>query len=268
MADGRHSVTHYETLEAHRFAELLEVHLETGRTHQIRVHMAALKHPCVGDLTYGADPTLAKRVGLERQWLHAVQAGLRAPRHGRVRRVRVDVPRRPGRMPSRSSVMPTEERRTAAAGRHAGGPAAVAEVHLAARARAGPAMPPGVHPADDDARWVGGWDLATARCGWPRRTARSSATRGDARPGSTTSTSPPTPRARGVGRALLDLVKAQRPGGFGLWVFETNGPARGLLRPARARRAGAHRRLGQRGAVAGHPDGLAGHGPAGLLPRG
>ncbi len=48
MADGRHSVTHYETLEAHRFASLLEVHLETGRTHQIRVHMAALKHPCVG----------------------------------------------------------------------------------------------------------------------------------------------------------------------------------------------------------------------------
>ena len=59
MADGRHSVTHYETLEAHRFASLLEVHLETGRTHQIRVHMGALKHPCVGDLTYGADPTLA-----------------------------------------------------------------------------------------------------------------------------------------------------------------------------------------------------------------
>ena len=71
MADGRHSVTHYETLEAHRFASLLEIHLETGRTHQIRVHMAALKHPCVGDLTYGADPTLAKRVGLQRQWLHA-----------------------------------------------------------------------------------------------------------------------------------------------------------------------------------------------------
>ena len=60
MADGRHSVTHYETLEAHRFASLLEIHLETGRTHQIRVHMAALKHPCVGDLTYGADPVLAR----------------------------------------------------------------------------------------------------------------------------------------------------------------------------------------------------------------
>ena len=58
------SVTHYETLEAFRAASLLEVHLETGRTHQIRVHLAALRHPCVGDLTYGADPTLAARLGL------------------------------------------------------------------------------------------------------------------------------------------------------------------------------------------------------------
>jgi 23S rRNA pseudouridine1911/1915/1917 synthase len=82
MADGRHSVTHYETQEAHRFASLLEVHLETGRTHQIRVHMSALKHPCVGDLTYGADPTLATRVGLERQWLHAVRLGFEHPDTG------------------------------------------------------------------------------------------------------------------------------------------------------------------------------------------
>jgi 23S rRNA pseudouridine1911/1915/1917 synthase len=82
MADGRHSVTHYETLEAHRFASLLEIHLETGRTHQIRVHMAALKHPCVGDLTYGADPTLAKRIGLQRQWLHAVRLGFEHPDSG------------------------------------------------------------------------------------------------------------------------------------------------------------------------------------------
>ena len=82
MADGKASVTHYETLEAHRFASLLEVHLETGRTHQIRVHMAALKHPCVGDLTYGADPTLATRVGLTRQWLHAVRLGFEHPDSG------------------------------------------------------------------------------------------------------------------------------------------------------------------------------------------
>jgi 23S rRNA pseudouridine1911/1915/1917 synthase len=82
MTDGRHSVTHYETLEAHRFASLLEVHLETGRTHQIRVHMSALKHPCVGDLTYGADPSLAQRVGLQRQWLHAVRLGFEHPDAG------------------------------------------------------------------------------------------------------------------------------------------------------------------------------------------
>ena len=51
VAEGRPSVTHYETLEAFRHATLLEVHLETGRTHQIRVHMSALRHPCVGDIT-------------------------------------------------------------------------------------------------------------------------------------------------------------------------------------------------------------------------
>ena len=82
MADGKNSVTHYEMLEAHRFASLLEIHLETGRTHQIRVHMAALKHPCVADLTYGADPVLAKRLGLGRQWLHAVGLGFEHPESG------------------------------------------------------------------------------------------------------------------------------------------------------------------------------------------
>ncbi len=81
-ADGRASVTHYDTLEAHRYASLLTIKLETGRTHQIRVHMAALKHPCVGDPLYGADPTLAKRVGLERQWLHAKGLGFTHPRTG------------------------------------------------------------------------------------------------------------------------------------------------------------------------------------------
>jgi 23S rRNA pseudouridine1911/1915/1917 synthase len=81
-ADGKPSVTHYETLEVNRAASLLEVHLETGRTHQIRVHMAALRHPCVGDLTYGADPTLAARLGLTRQWLHAVGLGFEHPGTG------------------------------------------------------------------------------------------------------------------------------------------------------------------------------------------
>jgi 23S rRNA pseudouridine1911/1915/1917 synthase len=82
LAGGRHSVTHYVTLEAFVGTTLLEVSLETGRTHQIRVHMSAIKHPCAGDLTYGADPVLAARLGLERQWLHAVRLGFTHPGTG------------------------------------------------------------------------------------------------------------------------------------------------------------------------------------------
>ena len=81
-ADGKASVTHYETLEAFPSASLLEVHLETGRTHQIRVHMAAQRHPCVGDAMYGADPTISARLGLGRQWLHAKKLGLTHPSSG------------------------------------------------------------------------------------------------------------------------------------------------------------------------------------------
>lgn len=80
--EGRPSITHYETVESHRYASLLEISLETGRTHQIRVHMSALRHPCCGDLTYGADPALAARLGLTRQWLHAVRLRFRHPGTG------------------------------------------------------------------------------------------------------------------------------------------------------------------------------------------
>ena len=83
VADGRPSVTHYDTLEAFRAASLLSIGLETGRTHQIRVHMSALHHPCVGDLLYGADPTLAAHLGLTRQWLHAVRLAFEHPGTGR-----------------------------------------------------------------------------------------------------------------------------------------------------------------------------------------
>ncbi|MFT4225528.1 RluA family pseudouridine synthase [Micropruina sp.] len=79
---GRHSVTHYDTLEVFRGATLLEVHLETGRTHQIRVHCQAIGHPCVGDPLYGSDPVLSRRLGLERQWLHAVELGFEHPGSG------------------------------------------------------------------------------------------------------------------------------------------------------------------------------------------
>ncbi|WP_309616015.1 RluA family pseudouridine synthase [Salinibacterium sp.] len=78
-SDGKASVTHYETLEAFPSASLLEIELETGRTHQIRVHMAAQRHPCVGDAMYGADPTISARLGLGRQWLHARRLGFTHP---------------------------------------------------------------------------------------------------------------------------------------------------------------------------------------------
>lgn len=83
LASGWHSVTHYELLEAFRSASLLSIRLETGRTHQIRVHFAAVRHPLVGDPTYGADPTLAARLSLTRQWLHAVGLGFAHPATGK-----------------------------------------------------------------------------------------------------------------------------------------------------------------------------------------
>ncbi len=82
MNDGKHSVTHYDTLEAFPAASLVEVNLETGRTHQIRVHFSAFRHPLVGDTMYGADPKLAAKLGLDRQWLHAVRLSFEHPNSG------------------------------------------------------------------------------------------------------------------------------------------------------------------------------------------
>ncbi|ALC06317.1 putative RNA pseudouridine synthase [Corynebacterium deserti GIMN1.010] len=81
--EGKHAVTHYETLEAFQEATLVKIHLETGRTHQIRVHFSALHHPCCGDPMYGSDPALSMRLGLNRQWLHAVSLGFNHPADGR-----------------------------------------------------------------------------------------------------------------------------------------------------------------------------------------
>ncbi len=92
VAGGRPSITHYETVEAFRAATLLDVHLDTGRTHQIRVHMAAIRHPCVGDLTYGGDPVLSRRLGLRRQWLHARALGFEHPATGAWLRVESPFP--------------------------------------------------------------------------------------------------------------------------------------------------------------------------------
>ena len=82
VAGGKPSVTHYDTLEAFPYASLLEIDLETGRTHQIRVHLSAMRHPLVGDLTYGADPTLAQRLGINRPALHAARLCLEHPGTG------------------------------------------------------------------------------------------------------------------------------------------------------------------------------------------
>ena len=92
VSDGKPSVTHYDTLEAFPGASLVDVDLETGRTHQIRVHFSAIRHPCVGDLTYGADPTLAARLGLRRQWLHARMLAFTHPTTGGEVRFESDYP--------------------------------------------------------------------------------------------------------------------------------------------------------------------------------
>lgn len=83
VRDGRPSITHYDTLEVFPGATLVEVHLETGRTHQIRVHFQAERHPLVGDTLYGADPTFSHKLQLERQWLHAVSLSFQHPRSGK-----------------------------------------------------------------------------------------------------------------------------------------------------------------------------------------
>ncbi len=101
VSGGRPSVTHYQVIEAFPAASLVDIQLETGRTHQIRVHFAALRHPCVGDMTYGADPTLAARLGVERQWLHAVRLGFPHPARRPLGRVHQRVPARPRRRAGR-----------------------------------------------------------------------------------------------------------------------------------------------------------------------
>ena len=102
VADGRPSVTHYQTLEAFPGATLLEVHLETGRTHQIRVHFSALRHPLVGDLTYGADPVLAGRLGPDPAVAARPVAGVRASRRRAPGRVHQPVS---GRSVARAGVL-------------------------------------------------------------------------------------------------------------------------------------------------------------------
>lgn len=82
VADGKPSITHYSLIEYFAGATLVRVELETGRTHQIRVHFNALRHPLVGDLAYGGDPVLADRLGLKRPWLHAIELTFTQPTSG------------------------------------------------------------------------------------------------------------------------------------------------------------------------------------------
>ncbi|MFM7463652.1 MAG: RluA family pseudouridine synthase [Actinomycetota bacterium] len=82
VASGKPSVTHYEAIEFFPAVTLARIELETGRTHQIRVHFNAIKHPLVGDLVYGADPRLAERLAMKRPWLHAMELEFRHPASG------------------------------------------------------------------------------------------------------------------------------------------------------------------------------------------
>jgi 23S rRNA pseudouridine1911/1915/1917 synthase len=93
VSDGKPSITHYEVIEYYRSVSLLKVELETGRTHQIRVHMSAIRHPLVGDLTYGADPNLAEEIGVSRPWLHAQALEFTHPISGLPISVKADYPR-------------------------------------------------------------------------------------------------------------------------------------------------------------------------------
>jgi 23S rRNA pseudouridine1911/1915/1917 synthase len=82
VATGKESITHYEVIEYYRSVSLVKVELETGRTHQIRVHLSALNHPLVGDTTYGADPVLGKKMQMSRPWLHALELRFNHPTNG------------------------------------------------------------------------------------------------------------------------------------------------------------------------------------------
>ena len=77
---GKEAVTHWDVMERFGEATLVSVNLETGRTHQIRVHFSSIGHPLTGDAMYGANPQLSETLGLERQWLHAMQLEFRHPR--------------------------------------------------------------------------------------------------------------------------------------------------------------------------------------------
>jgi 23S rRNA pseudouridine1911/1915/1917 synthase len=80
---GKHAITHYQTLEKLRDAALIACRLETGRTHQVRVHCASIGHALLGDPLYGRTPkalrALLAETGFARQALHAAELGFNHP---------------------------------------------------------------------------------------------------------------------------------------------------------------------------------------------
>ncbi len=103
-ADGRHAVSHWRVLEridgTHGKFTLLQVRIETGRTHQIRVHMQSLGHPIVGDTLYGAPHHIARTarsstdetLALDRNFLHAAELDFTHPRTGKPLQFRTPLP--------------------------------------------------------------------------------------------------------------------------------------------------------------------------------
>lgn len=79
VSDGRHAVTHFKVLKRYRHYTLVSCRLETGRTHQIRVHMKSIGHPLAGDPLYGPRKTLPGKG----QYLHARELGFKHPRTGK-----------------------------------------------------------------------------------------------------------------------------------------------------------------------------------------
>ena len=101
VSSGKHAITHYRIAERFRIHTLLAVNLETGRTHQIRVHMAHLHYPLVGDPVYGGrvklppaadEQTRQMLQSFRRQALHAYRLGLRHPATGEPMQWQADIP--------------------------------------------------------------------------------------------------------------------------------------------------------------------------------
>lgn len=92
LPGGRAAVTHYEVVDRAEAMTLLNVTLETGRTHQIRVHLSHLKHPVMGDPVYGGRSERSRALGLTRPFLHAAGLVFPHPDDGRLVAVSDDLP--------------------------------------------------------------------------------------------------------------------------------------------------------------------------------